>query len=282
MTRTALTIPAVAVPVEAPSFAPPPGERPTAAPPTVVARRLRVEYGNQVALNNVDLNVYPGELLALLGHSGSGKSTLLKTLTGITPFTADALDVAGRDVVRQSPAGLRELRSDVGHVFQHFNLIPRLSALTNVLTGGLHNAGPINILGTFSSTQRAQALELLERVGLAHKATQPCRSLSGGEQQRVAIARALMQQPRLILADEPVASLDPRLAGNILGLLRDIAREERIPVIVSLHVVGLARRYADHVLGLHSGTVVFTGPAAHITEKEVHQIYGTDTELLEN
>jgi len=119
-------------------------------------------------------------------------------------------------------------------------------------------------------------------VGLAHKAKQPCRSLSGGEQQRVAIARALMQRPRLILADEPVASLDPRLAGNILGLLRDIAREEQIPVIVSLHVVGLARRYADGVLGLHSGEVVFTGPAAHITEKEVQQIYGTDTELLEN
>jgi len=167
-------------------------------------------------------------------------------------------------------------------VFQHFNLVPRLSALTNVLTGGLHNAGPINILGTFSAAQRTQALELLDRVGLAHKAKQPCRSLSGGEQQRVAIARALMQRPRLILADEPVASLDPRLAGNILGLLRDIAREEQIPVIVSLHVVGLARRYADRVLGLHSGEVVFTGTAAHITEKEVQQIYGTDTELLEN
>lgn len=282
MTRTALTGPAVAVPVDARSAAPSPEERLAAAPPTVVARRLRVQYGNQVALNNVDLTVYPGEVLALLGHSGSGKSTLMKTLTGIAPFTADALDVAGRDVVRQSPAGLRELRSDVGYVFQHFNLVPRLSALTNVLTGGLHDAGPINILGTFSSAQRAQALELLERVGLAHKAKQPCRSLSGGEQQRVAIARALMQQPRLILADEPVASLDPRLAGNILGLLRDIAREERLPVIVSLHVVGLARRYADRVLGLHSGNVVFTGPAAHITEKEVHRIYGTDTELLEN
>jgi len=119
-------------------------------------------------------------------------------------------------------------------------------------------------------------------VGLAHKAKQPCRSLSGGEQQRVAIARALMQRPRLILADEPVASLDPRLAGNILGLLRDIAREEHIPVIVSLHVVGLARRYTDRVLGLHSGEVVHAGSAAHITEKEVQHIYGTDTELLEN
>ena len=277
MTSPALTHPRAITPPSAM-----PKERPTAGPPAVVGRRLRVEYGSQTALNDVDLTVFPGEVLALLGHSGSGKSTLMKTLTGIAPFTADALDVAGRDVARQSPAGLRELRSDVGHVFQHFNLVPRLSALTNVLTGGLHNAGPINILGTFSAAQRSQALELLDRVGLAHKAKQPCRSLSGGEQQRVAIARALMQRPRLILADEPVASLDPRLAGNILGLLRDIAREEQIPVIVSLHVVGLARRYADGVLGLHSGEVVFTGPAAHITEKEVQQIYGTDTELLEN
>ena len=277
MTSAALTRPAAVSPPSAT-----PRERPTAGPPTVVGRRLRVQYGEQVALNDVDLDAFPGEVLALLGHSGSGKSTLMKTLTGIAPFTADSLDVAGRDIARQSPAGLRELRSDVGHVFQHFNLVPRLSALTNVLTGGLHSAGPINLLGTFSAAQRTQSLELLDLVGLAHKAKQPCRSLSGGEQQRVAIARALMQRPRLILADEPVASLDPRLAGNILGLLRAIAREEQIPVIVSLHVVGLARRYADRVLGLHSGEVVFTGSAAHITEKEVQQIYGTDTELLEN
>ncbi|MGP0223605.1 phosphonate ABC transporter ATP-binding protein [Paenarthrobacter sp. NCHU4564] len=252
------------------------------ATPTIRARKLRVQYGEQVALSSVDLDVYPGEVVALLGHSGSGKSTFMKTLTGIAPFTADTLEVAGRAVAGLPASGLRELRSDVGYVFQHFNLVPRLSALTNVLTGGLHSAGPLNILGTFTREQRERALELLDRVGLAHKAKQPCRSLSGGEQQRVAIARALMQQPRLILADEPVASLDPRLAGNILGLLRDIAREGQIPVVVSLHVVGLARRYADRVIGLHSGELVFAGPATHITEKEVHQIYGTDTELLEN
>ena len=139
MTSTAVTRPAAAGSLPSPQE-----QRPTAAPPTVVGRRLRVQYGEQVALNNVDLDVRPGEVVALLGHSGSGKSTLMKTLTGITPFTADALDVAGRDVLRQSPAGLRELRADVGHVFQHFNLVPRLSALTNVLTGGLHDSGPIN------------------------------------------------------------------------------------------------------------------------------------------
>ena len=133
-------------------------ESPTAAPPTVVGRGLRVQYGEQVALDSVDLDVRPGEVVALLGQSGSGKSTLMKTLTGLTPFTADSLDVAGRDVAAQSPAGLRELRSDVGYVFQHFNLVPRLTALTNVLTGGLHAAGPINQLATFSSAQRATAL----------------------------------------------------------------------------------------------------------------------------
>ncbi|WP_245413175.1 phosphonate ABC transporter ATP-binding protein [Arthrobacter celericrescens] len=255
---------------------------PTQTTPTVTARALRVQYGEQLALDSIDLDVRPGEVLALLGHSGSGKSTLMKTFTGIAPFTADKLEVAGREVAKQNPAGLRELRSDAGYVFQHFNLVPRLTALTNVLTGGLHSAGPLNLLGTFSRAQRATALELLDRVGLAHKARQRCRELSGGEQQRVAIARALMQRPRLILADEPVASLDPRLAGTILGLLRDIARDEQIPVIVSLHVVGLARRYADRVIGLHSGWLVFAGPAAQLTEKEVHQIYGTDTELLEN
>ncbi|MGW9413086.1 phosphonate ABC transporter ATP-binding protein [Arthrobacter cupressi] len=259
-----------------------PAETTTPALPTVTARALRVQYGEQLALDSIDLDVRPGEVLALLGHSGSGKSTLMKTFTGIAPFTADTLQVAGREVAAQNPAGLRELRSDVGYVFQHFNLVPRLTALTNVLTGALHSAGPLNLLGTFSRAQRATALELLDRVGLAHKARQRCRELSGGEQQRVAIARALMQRPRLILADEPVASLDPRLAGTILGLLRDIARDEQIPVIVSLHVVGLARRYADRVIGLHSGRLVFAGPAAQLTEKEVHQIYGTDTELLEN
>ena len=249
------------------------------APDTVTVRNLRVSYGETVALDGVDLDVAPGEVLALLGHSGSGKSTLMKSLTRITPATADTLRVAGRDVLELNGRPLRALRADVGYVFQHFNLVPNLSALTNVLTGGLYRAGPVNLLGGFSPAQREQALQLLKRVGLEHKARQQTRSLSGGEQQRVAIARALMQQPRLILADEPVASLDPRLAGSVLTLLREIAVEHRIPVIVSLHVVELARQYADRVVGLHSGHTVFTGPAADLTPAIVADIYGTDGEF---
>ncbi|WP_233201770.1 phosphonate ABC transporter ATP-binding protein [Cryobacterium sp. Y11] len=246
---------------------------------TVTVRNLRVTYGTTVALDGVDFDVAPGEMVALLGHSGSGKSTLMRSLTRMTAATADTLSVAGRDVLTLKGRPLRALRADVGYVFQHFNLVPNLSALTNVLTGGLYRAGPVNFLGGFSPIQRSEGLQLLKRVGLEHKARQQTRSLSGGEQQRVAIARALMQQPRLILADEPVASLDPRLAGSVLTLLREIAVEQRIPVIVSLHVVALARQYADRVVGLHSGRTVFIGPANGLTSSSVTDIYGTDGEF---
>lgn len=246
---------------------------------TVAARNVRVAFGDTVALDGVDIDARPGEVVALLGHSGSGKSTLMRSFTRMAPVEADTLRVAGRDVLEQSGDQLRALRSDVGYVFQHFNLVPTLSALTNVLTGGLYRAGAVNLVGGFSGTQRREALALLDRVGLEHKAKQRTRTLSGGEQQRVAIARALMQRPQLILADEPVASLDPRLAGSVLELLREIAAQQRIPVIVSLHVVALAKRYADRVIGLHSGRTVFSGTAAELTPAVVADIYGTEGEF---
>lgn len=246
---------------------------------SVSVRNLRVSYGSTVALDGIDLRVGPGEVVALLGHSGSGKSTLMKALTRIAPASADVLRIAGRDVLVQNGPGLQALRSDVGYVFQHFNLVPTLSALTNVLTGGLYDAGRVNMLGLFRGGQRAEALRLLDQVGLEHKARQQVRTLSGGQQQRVAIARALMQDPQLLLADEPVASLDPRLAGSVLALLRSIAHEQQIPVIVSLHIVELAKRYADRVLGLHSGRVVFDGSPAELTTQVVSDIYGTEGEF---
>lgn len=247
--------------------------------PVVRARGLSVGYGATIALEDVDIDVAPGEVVALLGRSGSGKSTLMRALTGMAPATARELSVAGRDVLTLRPSALRGLRSDVGYVFQHFNLVPTLSALTNVLTGGLHRAGPLNTVGLFSRTQRALALELLARVGLEGKARQRARTLSGGQQQRVAIARALMQDPVLILADEPVASLDPRLAGSVLSLLREVAAERGIPVVVSLHVVDLARQYTDRVVGLHDGRVVFDARVEDLDDLAVERIYAQEEEI---
>uniref|UniRef100_UPI002811875F phosphonate ABC transporter ATP-binding protein n=1 Tax=Microbacterium sp. TaxID=51671 RepID=UPI002811875F len=165
--------------------------------PLVTVRDLRVAYGDgPVVLDGVDLDLHPGEVVALLGSSGSGKSTLMRTLTGFAPLGAGAVRVAGHDVANLQRGELRRLRADVGQIFQQFNLIGRLSVLTNVLTGALHDAGPLNLIGGFPSAHRTRALELLDRVGIAHKAKDEARSLSGGQQQRVAIARALMQQPK--------------------------------------------------------------------------------------
>jgi phosphonate transport system ATP-binding protein len=211
--------------------------------------------------------------VALLGSSGSGKSTLMRSLTGFAPVTRGTVRVAGHDVTDLPRGGLRALRSDVGQVFQQFHLIPRLSVLTNVLTGALHGAGPLNLLGGFRSADRVRALELLDRVGIAHKAAEPARSLSGGQQQRVAIARALMQRPRVILADEPVASLDPRLAGSVLRLLRQIAAEDGIPVLVSLHVLPLALEHADRVVGLRDGQVVVSAPTDRVDVDALAALY---------
>lgn len=241
--------------------------------PLVTVRDLRVAYDEHVVLDGVDLDLRPGEMVALLGSSGSGKSTLMRSLTGFVPVTRGSVRVAGHDVTNLPRGGLRTLRSDVGQVFQQFHLIPRLSVLTNVLTGALHEAGPVNLVGGFSSAHRVRAMQLLDRVGIAHKAKEPARSLSGGQQQRVAIARALMQQPKLILADEPVASLDPKLAGSVLRLLRQIATEDGIPVLVSLHVLHLALEHGDRVVGLKQGRVLVSAPTDRLDADALAGLY---------
>lgn len=241
--------------------------------PVVAVRDLAVAYDSTPVLSGVDLDLHAGETVALLGASGSGKSTLMRSLTGFAPITAGSVRIAGAEVAAMRSGELRSLRAQVGQVFQQFNLIPRLSVLTNVLTGGLHHAGPFNLVGGFTREQRTRALELLDRVGIAHKATDPARSLSGGQQQRVAIARALMQRPRVILADEPVASLDPKLADSVLGLLRDIAREDGIPVLVSLHVLPLALAHSDRIIGLRHGEVVVAAPTAQLDATALAGVY---------
>jgi phosphonate transport system ATP-binding protein len=246
--------------------------------PSVSVRGLRVAYDGAPVLSGVDLDLFAGEVVALLGASGSGKSTLMRSLTGFAPVSAGSVRVAGHDVTALARGELRALRSDVGQIFQQFNLIPRLSVLTNVLTGALHGAGPINLVGGFSSAHRRRALELLDRVGIAHKAGVPARSLSGGQQQRVAIARALMQRPAVILADEPVASLDPRLADSVLALLRRIAREDGVPVLVSLHVLPLALAHSDRIVGLRHGEMLVSGRTADLDAAKLAVLYDDDEE----
>ena len=243
--------------------------------PLVQVRDLKVEYNaaDGLVLDGVDLDLLPGEMVALLGSSGSGKSTLMRTLTGFAPVTSGTVRVAGHDLANLRRGELRDLRASTGQVFQQFNLIGRLSVLTNVLTGGLHHAGAYNLVGGFRSEQRKRALELLDRVGIAHKAKDQARSLSGGQQQRVAIARALMQQPRLILADEPVASLDPKLSDSVLELLRSIARDDGIPVLVSLHVLPLALRHSDRIVGLKHGRMLVSTTTAGIAPHSLDVLY---------
>ena len=249
-----------------------------ASHPLVSVRGLCVAYDGRPVLEGVDLDLRAGETVALLGASGSGKSTLMRSLTGFAPISAGSVHVAGHDVTALRRGELRTLRSEVGQVFQQFNLIPRLSVLTNVLTGGLHSAGPFNLVGGFPAAQRRRALELLDRVGIAHKAAAPARTLSGGQQQRVAIARALMQRPQLILADEPVASLDPKLADSVLQLLRRIAIDDGIPVLVSLHVLPLALAHSDRIVGLRHGRVLVSAPTAELDAAALAPLYEGDDE----
>ncbi|MFI8524138.1 phosphonate ABC transporter ATP-binding protein [Promicromonospora sukumoe] len=246
-------------------------------PALVSVRDLRVTYGDgPLVLDGVDLDLFPGEMVALLGSSGSGKSTLMRSLTGFAPINGGSVHVVGHDMTNLPRRRLRDVRASVGQVFQQFNLVGRLSVLTNVLTGALHDAGPINLAGGFSSAHRRRAMELLDRVGIAHKATDQARSLSGGQQQRVAIARALMQNPRIVLADEPVASLDPRMSHAVLELLHDIARQDGIPVLVSLHVLPLALEHSDRIVGLRHGEVLVSAPTGRLDAAALDVLYAHD------
>lgn len=249
-------------------------------PPRVQVQGLSVRYTADapLVLDGVELTMHAGETVALLGSSGSGKSTLMKSLTGFAPITSGTVMIENADVADLNSRELRRLRSQVGQIFQQFNLIGRLSVLTNVLLGSLHHAGPLNRFGTFRTADRRRAYELLERVGIADKATAEARSLSGGQQQRVAIARALMQKPRCILADEPVASLDPRTSHSVLQLLQSIARDEQIPVLVSLHIVPLALQHSDRIVGLRAGRIGVQGATADLDADALASVYAVDHE----
>ncbi len=232
-------------------------------------------YGTTTALNDVSLTIGRGEIVVLLGLSGSGKSTLLRHLNGLEQPTSGTVSVLGHDVERLRGKELRSLRSEVGFIFQQFELVPSLSVLENVLTGSLARLGGPR-LGLFSYSRDAKlaALGHLDRVGLLDRAYQRADTLSGGQQQRVAIARALMQNPKVLLADEPVASLDPESSETVMALIREIAADEGLTVLCSLHQVDLAISWADRIVGLRHGSLVLDMPTEGLTKAQVMEIYG--------
>jgi phosphonate transport system ATP-binding protein len=248
----------------------------TTAPETVVRLDGVVKrFGATTALDGVSLTVDRGEIVVLLGLSGSGKSTLLRHLDGLEVPTSGSVEVLGEDVPRLSGRRLRALRSSVGFIFQQFELVPSLTVLENVLTGSLAGVrGPRLGLWSYSKARRLAALGHLDRVGLLDRAYQRADTLSGGQQQRVAIARALMQNPSVLLADEPVASLDPESSDQVMALIREIAADEGLTVVCSLHQVDLAISWADRIVGLRHGQVVLDLPTRDLSKTQVMEIYG--------
>jgi phosphonate transport system ATP-binding protein len=227
-----------------------------------------------VALSEVSLAIPDGQFVVLIGPSGAGKSTLLRCLNGLVVPTAGDVLIDGESVTRARGDDLRRLRARIGFVFQQFNLLKRLSVLDNVLIGRLAHAPKIpSLFGWFPSRDRAVVEAVLDRVRLGDLAPRRADSLSGGQQQRVAIARALVQEPRVILADEPMASLDPALARTVMDLLSQINQEDGITVLTSLHVMDLALAYGQRVIGLREGRVVYDGSAAALGPAGIDAIF---------
>ncbi|HYF07314.1 MAG TPA: phosphonate ABC transporter ATP-binding protein [Acetobacteraceae bacterium] len=241
--------------------------------------RLTRRFGAVTAVDGVSLAIPAGRMVGIIGRSGAGKSTLLRLVNRLVEPSAGTVRFDGRDVTALRGAALRDWRSDCAMIFQQFNLVQRLDVLTNVLIGRLNRRGGfwkrLGALGMrFAPEERAMALALLERFGLLDQALQRADTLSGGQQQRVAICRALMQAPRLILADEPIASLDPANARAVMETLRGVNREQGLTVLVNLHDLGTAREYCTRIIAMQDGRVVFDDAPEALTGARVEAIYG--------
>jgi len=238
--------------------------------------------GEVLALDDVSFSVKRGEFLVIIGLSGSGKSTLLRCINRLIEPTAGRVIFDGIDVTAASARELREVRKRMPMIFQQFNLVKRSSVLTNVLSGRLGYISPwLTAVRRFPRNDIQAALANLERVGIPEQAYKRADELSGGQQQRVGIARALMQGPQLLMADEPVASLDPATANSIFRYLEEINHQEGVTVLCSLHFLSLARRYGSRILALKDGKIVFEGLPSEIDEIRFKEIYGEDAEEVE-
>lgn len=248
----------------------------------VIENITKVYENGFVALKGINLEIPDGQFVAIIGLSGSGKSTLLRCINRLIEPTTGRIIWNGVDVTAASDEELRLIRRRIGMIFQQFNLVKRASVMSNVLSGRLGYVNPIySLLNYFPSQERSRAVAALERVGIADKAHNRAGMLSGGQQQRVGIARALMQEPELMLADEPVASLDPATSHSVMKYLQILNKEDGISILCSLHFLSLARTYADRVIALKDGKLEFDGLPKDIDEERFRQIYGEEAVQVE-
>lgn len=241
-------------------------------------RGVTKEYGNGVlGLNDVNLTIRDGEFVAIIGPSGAGKSTLLRSINRLNDITGGDIMIDGQSITKASRRQLRAMRCSIGMIFQQFNLVGNSTVQKNVLSGRLGRYGTLkSLLGLFPESDYQLINDALKTVGLADKAQTRSDQLSGGQQQRVAIARTRVQQARIVLADEPVASLDPVTSETILTDLKRMNQDDGTTVLISIHSVGFAKKYADRIIGMRRGTVVFDGTPAQLTDDMFRHIYEGD------
>ena len=238
---------------------------------------LTKRFNGKAAVDNVTLSLPRGEMIGVIGRSGAGKSTLLRMLNRLAEPSEGRILSEDRDVTRLKGASLRAWRRDTAMIFQQFNLVGRLDVLTNVLLGRLnHRSLPLTLVKSFSQDDKIRAIAALERLDMGHLLAQRAETLSGGQQQRVAIARALVQEPKIILADEPIASLDPRNTQVVMDALFRINREDGITVVSNLHHLDIASKYCDRLIGMAAGRIVFDGPPHALTQDIAAELYGIE------
>lgn len=239
--------------------------------------RLTKKYGEHTAIADISFTVHEGEFVVLIGPSGAGKSTLLRSINRMIEPTSGHVRFDGMQVDALDKKGLRELRRKIGMIFQHYNLVDRLSVIENVLHGRLgYKSILTGSLGMYQAQEKERAMELITMLGLEEHTYKRADQLSGGQKQRVGIARALIQNPRLLLGDEPIASLDPKAAKTIMDYLKSIAHTLNISMIISLHQVQVALTYADRVLAVRQGRIVYDGLPRDLSLERVRDIYGAD------
>lgn len=234
-------------------------------------------FGETTAVDNVSLSIEPGKFVGVIGRSGAGKSTMLRLVNRLIDPTSGSISFRGTEITALKGKALRDWRRDCAMIFQQFNLVDRLDVLTNVLIGRLAEHGFLSSMAMrFTDEERAMAIQALDRLDLVPQALQRAGTLSGGQQQRVAIAKALVQKPKIMLADEPIASLDPANATLVMDGLKQINTEDGLTVMVNLHTLDTARAYCDRIIAMRSGRVFFDGTAEQLTDDVVRDIYGTE------